>query len=186
MPLFRTERGGEVTYHGPGQLVMYPILNLRRFRTDLHWFLRSLEEVIIRALNEVSGLQGEREDGLTGVWVDGKKVAAIGVRATRWISYHGLALNVTTDLMPFENIVPCGIADRHVGSVAGFLGDDEGGGDHSLTNRAMDGAMDDRLRWEQQLLVEYRYGLLAAVAEVFDVELVVVEGEDAEKALKLL
>ncbi len=83
LPLFRVERGGEVTYHGPGQLVMYPILNLQRHQPDLHWYLRNLEEVVIRALEEVSGLRGERIPGLTGVWVDGHKVAAIGVRAKK-------------------------------------------------------------------------------------------------------
>lgn len=83
LPLFRVERGGEVTYHGPGQLVMYPILNLQRHQPDLHWYLRNLEEVVIRALYEVSGLRGERIPGLTGVWVDGHKVAAIGVRAKK-------------------------------------------------------------------------------------------------------
>ena len=82
-PTYRTDRGGEVTYHGPGQLVMYPILNLRDHQKDLHWYLRQLEEVVIRALDEVSGLKGERVEGLTGVWVSGCKVAAIGVRATR-------------------------------------------------------------------------------------------------------
>ncbi|MGF1538646.1 MAG: lipoyl(octanoyl) transferase LipB [Elainellaceae cyanobacterium] len=114
--LFRTERGGEVTYHGPGQLVGYPILNLRRHRADLHWYLRQLEEVIIRAIAPW-GLQGEREDGLTGVWVAGEKVAAIGIKASRWITMHGFAVNVCPDLTAFEKIVPCGIGDRPVGSL---------------------------------------------------------------------
>ncbi|KAL4444215.1 hypothetical protein ABPG75_011952 [Micractinium tetrahymenae] len=123
LPLHRTERGGEVTYHGPGQLVLYPILDLRclPLQPDLHWYLRSLEEVAIRALDAVSGLHGERIPGLTGVWVDGAKVAAIGVRASRWVSYHGLALNVVNDLTPFRQIVPCGISDRPVASVEGLL-----------------------------------------------------------------
>ncbi|GIL86332.1 hypothetical protein Vretimale_13698 [Volvox reticuliferus] len=121
IPLYRTERGGEVTYHGPGQLVMYPILDLQAFKPDLHWYLRQLEEVVIHALDAVSGIPGERVEGLTGVWVDGAKVAAIGVRAKKWISYHGLALNVVTDLAPFSRIVPCGIADRPVTSVKRLL-----------------------------------------------------------------
>ncbi|EFJ49466.1 hypothetical protein VOLCADRAFT_59336, partial [Volvox carteri f. nagariensis] len=121
IPLFRTERGGEVTYHGPGQLVMYPILDLQALKPDLHWYLRQLEEVVIRALDLVSGLKGERLEGLTGVWVEGAKVAAIGVRAKKWVSYHGLALNVVTDLAPFSRIVPCGISDRPVTSVRQLL-----------------------------------------------------------------
>ena len=96
---------------------MYPILDLTRHKQDLHWYLRSLEEVIIRALAETSGLQGERVEGLTGVWVEGAKLAAIGIRARKWVTYHGLALNVTIDLQPFRQIVPCGIVDKPVGSV---------------------------------------------------------------------
>ncbi|KXZ55719.1 hypothetical protein GPECTOR_2g1269 [Gonium pectorale] len=121
IPLYRTERGGEVTYHGPGQLVMYPILDLQSLTPDLHWYLRQLEQVVIEALEAVSGLAGERAEGLTGVWVGGAKVAAIGVRAKRWVSYHGLALNVVADLAPFDRIVPCGIADRPVTSVQRLL-----------------------------------------------------------------
>lgn len=119
--LHRTERGGEVTYHGPGQLVMYPILNLRHHKMDLHWYLRTLEEVVIGALYKACGIRAHRIDGLTGVWVDNQKVAAIGVRVSRWITYHGLALNVTTDLVPFSNIIPCGISDYSVTSVAKIL-----------------------------------------------------------------
>ncbi|KAI5062161.1 hypothetical protein GOP47_0022700 [Adiantum capillus-veneris] len=119
--LYRTERGGEVTYHGPGQLVMYPILNLRHFQMDLHWYLRSLEEVVIRALWNACGIEAARVEGLTGVWVGTEKVAAIGVRVSRWVTYHGLALNVTTDLSPFNRIVPCGISNYSVGSVAEIL-----------------------------------------------------------------
>eukprot|EP00899_Mesostigma_viride_P000840 jgi/Mesvir1/10757/Mv13826-RA.1 len=141
--LYRTERGGEVTYHGPGQIVMYPILDLQSHHTaDLHLYLRQLEEVVISALMSAVGLPAGRVEGLTGVWHDGAKLAAIGVRATSWVTYHGLALNVTTDLAPFDQIVPCGIADR-----APHLGDDE---------------------W---LLAHVRAHLLAAFAQVFDVEL---------------
>ncbi|KAH0680509.1 hypothetical protein KY284_021594 [Solanum tuberosum] len=119
--LYRTERGGEVTYHGPGQLVMYPIINLRYHKMDLHWYLRSLEEVIIRVLSSSFAIEASRIDGLTGVWVGGRKLAAIGIRVSHWVTYHGLALNVTTDLSPFQQIVPCGIRDRQVGSIKGLL-----------------------------------------------------------------
>ncbi|MBD1912911.1 MULTISPECIES: lipoyl(octanoyl) transferase LipB [unclassified Leptolyngbya] len=116
----RTERGGEVTYHALGQLVGYPILNLRRYQQDLHWYLRNLEEVVIQAIAPY-GLQGERIDGLTGVWVEGHKVAAIGIKVSRWITMHGFALNVCPDLSGFRQIVPCGIADRPVGSLAQWV-----------------------------------------------------------------
>lgn len=118
--LFRTERGGEVTYHCPGQLVGYPILDLRHFQPDLHWYLRQLEEVLIRTLAGF-GLQGERIQGLTGVWLQGVKVAAIAIKVSRWITFHGFALNVCPDLTGFEQIIPCGISDRPVGSLAQFL-----------------------------------------------------------------
>jgi lipoyl(octanoyl) transferase len=116
----KVERGGEVTYHCPGQLVGYPILNLRRYRQDLHWYLRQLEEVLIRVLAKYQ-LQGERVPNLTGVWLEGRKVAAIGIKVSRWITMHGFALNVCPDLTGFEQIVPCGIADRSVGSLAQWI-----------------------------------------------------------------
>lgn len=116
----RIGRGGEVTYHCPGQLVGYPILNLKRHQPDLHWYLRQLEEVIIAVLGDY-GLVGERIDGLTGVWVEGHKLAAIGIQARRWITMHGFALNICPDLSGFEQIVPCGIGDRAVGSMAQFI-----------------------------------------------------------------
>lgn len=120
--LVRTERGGEVTYHCPGQIVGYPILNLKQHQPDLHWYLRQLEEVLIRVLG-LYGLPGERIPGLTGVWVADRKVAAIGIKVSRWITMHGFALNVCPDLSGFAQIVPCGIADRPVGSLAEFLPD---------------------------------------------------------------
>ena len=118
--LHRVERGGEVTYHCPGQLVGYPILNLRRYRQDLHWYLRQLEEVLLKVL-DVYGLKGERYPGLTGVWLEGRKVGAIGIKVSRWITMHGFALNVCPELEGFYKIVPCGIADRPVGSLAEFI-----------------------------------------------------------------
>lgn len=114
------ERGGEVTYHCPGQLVGYPILNLAYYQKDLHWYLRQLEEVLIQVL-AVYGLVGTRIPGLTGVWVDGYKVAAIGIKVSRWITMHGFAFNVCPDLSGFERIVPCGIENRPVGSLEQWL-----------------------------------------------------------------
>jgi lipoyl(octanoyl) transferase len=118
--LYRVERGGEVTYHCPGQIVAYPILNLRHYRQDLHWYLRQLEEVVIRVL-ALYGLDGARIDGLTGVWLEGQKVAAIGIKVSKWITMHGFALNVCPDLSGFDLIIPCGIVDRPVGSVSGIV-----------------------------------------------------------------
>ncbi|MGD1912260.1 MAG: lipoyl(octanoyl) transferase LipB [Rivularia sp. (in: cyanobacteria)] len=116
----RVERGGEVTYHCPGQLVGYPILNLVRHHQDLHWYLRQLEEVLIRVL-AVYKLQGERISPLTGVWLEGKKVAAIGIKVTRWITMHGFSLNVCPDMQGFERIVPCGISDKPVASLTEWI-----------------------------------------------------------------
>ncbi len=118
--LHRVERGGEVTYHCPGQLVGYPILNLRHYQQDLHWYLRQLEEVIIQTL-KVYGIQGDRIPGLTGVWVNQTKVAAIGIKVSRWIAFHGFALNVCPDLTGFERIVPCGIPGKPVGRLIDFV-----------------------------------------------------------------
>jgi lipoyl(octanoyl) transferase len=115
----RVERGGEVTYHCPGQLVVYPILNLRRYCQDLHWYMRQLEGVIIRAMAQFD-LVGERLPGLTGVWLEGHKVAAIGIKASRWITMHGFAVNICPDLAGFERIVPCGLAQKSVGSLVQF------------------------------------------------------------------
>lgn len=118
--IYRIERGGEVTYHCPGQLVGYPVLNLRHYQQDLHWYLRQLEAVLIQAIAPL-GLKGERIPGLTGVWVDGYKVGAIGIKVSRWITMHGFALNVCPELQGFQPIVPCGIADRPVGSLSQLL-----------------------------------------------------------------
>ncbi|MEL7357675.1 MAG: lipoyl(octanoyl) transferase LipB [Cyanobacteria bacterium J06560_6] len=120
--LHRVERGGEVTYHCPGQLVGYPVLNLHRYQLDLHWYLRQLEEVLIRTLS-VYGLSGERVAGMTGVWVEGRKVAAIGIKVSRWITMHGFALNICPDLKGFDKIVPCGLEGKLVGSMAQFVPD---------------------------------------------------------------
>jgi lipoyl(octanoyl) transferase len=118
--LYRIERGGEVTHHCPGQLVGYPILNLQRHTPDLHAYLRQLEAVVIQVLAHY-GLTGERIAGLTGVWVEGRKIAAIGIKVSRWITMHGFALNVCPDLNGFQQIVPCGISDRPVGSLEQWI-----------------------------------------------------------------
>jgi lipoyl(octanoyl) transferase len=118
--LHRTERGGEVTYHTLGQIVIYPILNLRNYRQDLHWYLRQLEEVIILALKAYNIL-GVRISGLTGVWVKGKKIAQIGIKVSKWVTMHGLAVNVAMDMTGFDLIVPCGIGDRQVCQLQDFI-----------------------------------------------------------------
>jgi lipoyl(octanoyl) transferase len=124
---YRTNRGGDITYHGPGQIVGYPILDLERFFTDLGKYMRSLEEVIIRTIAKY-GITGGRLNGATGVWLDAddpakaRKICAMGVRCSRWITIHGFALNVNTDLNYFNYIVPCGIADKQVTSIQAELG----------------------------------------------------------------
>ncbi len=117
----RTNRGGQVTYHGPGQLVGYPILNLSPDRRDVARYLRDLEKVLIRTLARF-GIAAGRVPGLTGVWVGDEKIAAIGVHLSRWVTTHGFALNVTTDVSHFGLIVPCGIRDRGIASMQSLLG----------------------------------------------------------------
>lgn len=116
-----TGRGGDVTYHGPGQMVGYPIINLKPDRCDVHRYVRDIEEVLIRSIADF-GIKGERIEGLTGVWIGNEKIAAIGVRIARWITSHGFALNVNTDLSYFQMIVPCGITDKGVTSMSKLLG----------------------------------------------------------------
>jgi len=125
---YKINRGGDITYHGPGQIVGYPILDLDNFFTDIHLYLRTLEEAVIRTLADY-GLVGERypESGFTGVWLDAdkptaRKICALGVRASRWVTMHGFAFNVNTDLDYFGHIVPCGIDDKDVTSMARELG----------------------------------------------------------------
>lgn len=117
----KTNRGGDITYHGPGQLVGYPIFDLDNFKPDIHLYMRNLEEVIIKTIAHY-GLKGERSEGETGVWLDvgkpyARKICAMGVKASRWVTMHGFALNVNTDLKYFEYIIPCGIKDKAVTSI---------------------------------------------------------------------
>ncbi|MEO5645736.1 MAG: lipoyl(octanoyl) transferase LipB [Bacteroidia bacterium] len=126
---YKINRGGDITYHGPGQLVGYPILDLDNFFTDIHRYLRVLEEIIILTIAEY-GLKGDRYPGYTGVWLDpadplkARKICAMGVRASRWVTMHGWALNVNADLSYFSKIVPCGITDKAVTSISKELGHD--------------------------------------------------------------
>jgi lipoyl(octanoyl) transferase len=115
------DRGGDITYHGPGQLVVYPIMDLENHGKDVGQYLRALEDVVIRVLDRL-GVRGDRLAGYTGVWVAGEKVCAIGIKASRWVTMHGLALNVSTDLTYFGSIIPCGIFDRGVTSVQEITG----------------------------------------------------------------
>lgn len=119
--VFETDRGGDVTYHGPGQLVGYPILDLTRHRRDISWYMRSLEEVLIRTAHDF-GIESGRSPGAPGVWVGNDKLAAMGVHLSRWVTSHGFAFNVNTDLRYFEWIVPCGLRDKGVTSLAKLLG----------------------------------------------------------------
>lgn len=124
---YQTNRGGDITFHGPGQIVGYPILDLEKFYTDIGKYLRNIEEVIIRVM-ATYGLEGQRSTGETGVWIDSdkpgreRKICAIGVRCSRWITMHGFALNVNTELSYFNNIIPCGIANKQVTSLEKELG----------------------------------------------------------------
>ncbi len=123
---FHTNRGGDITYHGPGQVVGYPIFDLEKFRTDIGWYLRTMEEAMINLLADY-GLEGGRIEGATGVWLgvgtdDPRKICAMGVRCSRWVSMHGFAFNVNTDLSYFNHIVPCGIDDKGVTSLQAELG----------------------------------------------------------------
>jgi len=118
---YKINRGGDITYHGPGQIVIYPIFDLDQFFTDIHKYLRYLEEAVIRTLAEY-GIDSERSEGETGVWLDvgtmnARKICAMGVRASRWVTMHGLAFNINTDLDYFTNIIPCGITDKAVTSL---------------------------------------------------------------------
>ncbi len=120
VPVYQIERGGDVTFHGPGQLVGYPILDLHHHRLSVSWYMRTLEKVLIQTLGQF-GIEARCREGLTGVWVREEKIAALGVRLSRWISMHGFALNVNTDLKFFDGIIPCGIFEYDVTSMSQIL-----------------------------------------------------------------
>ena len=111
-----TDRGGDVTYHGPGQLVGYPIINLKQYKKSVSWYMRSLENILINTLDSI-GIEGSIKDGLTGVWVDDEKICAMGVRMAKWTSMHGFALNVNTDLSYYNGLIPCGIFEYGITSI---------------------------------------------------------------------
>ena len=121
LQVFEVERGGDVTFHGPGQLVGYPIIDLHKHREDLHWYLRRLEAGLIQGLARI-GIEGSTAAGLTGVWTGGRKIASIGIHVKQWVTFHGFALNVTTDMTYFDLIVPCGIPNVVMTSVSRELG----------------------------------------------------------------
>ncbi len=118
--VFDIDRGGDITYHGPGQIVGYPIIDLKKWKKDTHKYLRSLEEVIIKTCADY-GLKGLRDSKYTGVWIEDKKIAAIGIKVSRWVTMHGFAFNINTDLDFFSGIIPCGIADKGVTSLKNEL-----------------------------------------------------------------
>ena len=141
--VFEVERGGDVTFHGPGQLVGYPIIDLTGYKQDLHWYLRTLEQALIGALSML-GIPAERNPGYTGVWTQGRKIASIGIHVKQWVTWHGFALNVTTDLAHFDRIVPCGIPGVEMTSVERELGGSEGLWDETVTAvvRGFEGAFE--------------------------------------------
>ena len=118
--IFQIERGGDITFHGPGQLVGYPILDLHNYKKSVSWYVRSLEQVIINTLQKY-GIKGEQKEDLTGVWIKDKKIAAFGVRISRWVTMHGFALNVNPDMQYYEGIIPCGILKYGVTSMEKLL-----------------------------------------------------------------
>ncbi|HET8836352.1 MAG TPA: lipoyl(octanoyl) transferase LipB [Gemmatimonadales bacterium] len=150
--LVEVERGGDATFHGPGQVVGYPVLDLREHREDLHWYLRQLEGVLIAALAEL-GVPAERNPGLTGVWTRGRKIASIGIHVKQWVTFHGFALNVTTDLRGFDLIVPCGIDGVLMTSVAAELGGTDAADLQARAREAIVQAFGSMFRYETVELV---------------------------------
>ncbi len=153
--LFHIDRGGDVTFHGPGQIVGYPILDLSNYYHDIHRYLRDIEEVLIRVLNDY-GIHAERSDGYTGVWVKNEKIAAIGVKVSRWVTMHGFAFNVSTDLSYFDRIIPCGIFHKGVTSLQQILHDVE----------RLEGRLHPDLLEEAEKLIAHHFG------KVFGAEIV--------------
>jgi lipoyl(octanoyl) transferase len=188
--LHEVERGGDVTFHGPGQLVGYPIVDLKRHKQDLHWYLRQVEEALIRAVGRL-GIHGERNAGLTGVWTDGRKLASIGVHARDWVTWHGFALNVTTDLGYFDLIVPCGISEVRMTSVALELGrleqtETEAGRVMSLADTKSSGAMALHTRIDVASLASViRSEVSSSFAQVFNLEIESLDPGDLERVAGL-
>lgn len=120
--IYQVERGGDITFHGPGQLVGYPILDLHHYEKSISWYMRTLETMLIRTLGHF-GIEGELKKGLTGVWVEDEKIAALGVKISRWVTMHGFALNVNTDLEYYQSIIPCGIFEYGVTSMQELSGE---------------------------------------------------------------
>lgn len=121
--IIQTDRGGNITFHGPGQLVCYPILDLNHYKRSITWYMRELEQLIIDVLGEY-GIKASRKKGLTGTWVKNKKIAALGVRISRWVTMHGFSLNINPDLNFYKNIIPCGIKEYGVTSMAKIMGNE--------------------------------------------------------------
>ena len=121
--IIQTDRGGDITFHGPGQLVGYPILDLNQYKRSITWYMRELEQLIIDVLKEYD-ISAERKKGLTGTWVKDKKIAALGVRISKWVTMHGFSLNINPDLKYYKGIIPCGITDYGVTSMSDLLGND--------------------------------------------------------------
>ena len=174
-----TDRGGDVTYHGPGQLVGYPILDLTGLRKDVVWYVRSLEEVLIRAARRF-GLEAARRTApegkkqlYTGVWVGEEKLAAIGVHLSRWVTSHGFAFNVTTNLSHFDFIVPCGLRDKGVTSLARLL-------HHRSAHGLLPVGASGGSRWPEQLLGEVKQATINAFGEVFNREMRQIDRETLE------
>ena len=120
--IIQTDRGGKITFHGPGQLVGYPILDLNQYKKSVSWYMRELEQLIIDVLNEYD-IKADRKEGLTGTWVGDKKIAALGVRISKWVTMHGFSLNINPDLKYYRGIIPCGISEYGVTSMANLLGE---------------------------------------------------------------
>ena len=163
--LHEVERGGDVTFHGPGQLVGYPIIDLKRHKQDLHWYLRQVEAALIVAL-ATFGIVGERSTGYTGVWTGGRKLASIGVHARDWVTWHGFALNVSTDLSYFDLVVPCGISAVEMTSVAREL-------EHGAE---ADGMLAQRMRAR----------VAAAFGEIFGLELAKLDLSELERVAGII
>lgn len=184
--LFEVERGGDVTYHGPGQLVGYPIVDLKRHKQDLHWYLRQVEASLMTTL-AYADIVGVRNPGKTGVWVGGRKIASIGVHARDWVTWHGFALNVTTELGGFEVIVPCGIAGVEMTSMARELASSAGDQSVAMSATPVSGATPAMASEElaaREMTVDIAATLAArGVAETFGLRVVETTRAELQRAI---